>query len=91
MQSHLVDPTSPSEEQRLCANTKLLEKRGMVRLIVHLTGSVGGGISLVLKLVTINVQAIMQSVFIHSATTNSADAKIKGDAIHSTELLRNNR
>jgi len=67
-----------------------------LRLIMHLTGSGGSGKSFVLKATKTFCQQFCnsigqpfyESVFIVSATTNTAAAQVQGDTIHSLSGLR---
>jgi predicted ATP-binding protein involved in virulence len=74
----------------------LMERGASTRLIMYLTGSGGSGKSFVLKATKSFCQqfcrAIRQpfdeSVFIVSATTNTAAAQVQSDIIHSLAGLR---
>ena len=94
MLTYLNDPTIAkygSQVEKENATRILLEKGAKSRLIMHLTGSGGSGKSFVLKAIKSFCKhfcrAIGQpfdgSVFIISATTNTAAAQVQGDTIHS--------
>ena len=99
MLAFLNDPTitkfgTDIEKQQA---TKILMERGATsRLIMHLTGSGGSGKSFVLKATktfceqfcNLIGQPFDDSVFIVSATTNTAAAQVQGDTIHSLVGLR---
>jgi len=73
-----------------------MERGATSRLIMHLTGSGGSGKSFVLKATktfceqfcNLIGQPFDDSVFIVSATTNTAAAQVQGDTIHSLVGLR---
>ena len=94
MLTYLNDPTISkygSQVEKENATRILFEKGAKSRLIMHLTGSGGSGKSFVLKAIKSFCQhfckAIGQpcdeSVFIISATTNTAAVLVQGDTIHS--------
>ena len=78
------------------AKRVLLDKGGLGRLVIILTGSGGSGKSFVLdatKSFCIQFcraigKPFNDSVFIVTATTNTAAAQLKGDTIHSNARLR---
>jgi len=99
MLTFLNDPTltqfgSPEEKKQ--ATEILQERGGHASLIMHLTGSGGSGKSFVLNATRsfcrnfckIIGQPFDDSVFIVSATTNTAAAQVQGDTIHSLAGLR---
>ena len=99
MLAHLHDPLirkSISDSELEKAENMLKKMGGMDRLIMNLTGSGGSGKSFVLESIksfckqfcrAIN-KPFNESVFIITATTNTAAALLKGDTIHSIAGLR---
>jgi len=99
MLAHLEDPSIKktleiSELDK--AKQVLLDKGGLGRLVMNLTGSGGSGKSFVLdasksfckQFCRAIGKPFNDSVFIVTATTNTAAAQLKGDTIHSIAGLR---
>ena len=99
MLAHLEDPSL--EKPLNCfqlhqAKQILLAKGGLGKLVMNLTGSGGSGKSFVLEAIKSFCKQFCKaigkpfndSVFIVTATTNTAAAQIKGDTIHSIAGLR---
>jgi len=99
MLAHLEDPSIKktldiSELDK--AKQVLLAKGGLGRLVMNLTGSGGSGKSFVLDATKSFCKQFCKaigkpfndSVFIVTATTNTAAAQLKGDTIHSIAGLR---
>jgi hypothetical protein len=78
------------------AKQVLLDKGGLGRLVINLTGSGGSGKSFVLDATKSFCKQFCRaigkpfndSVFIVTATTNTAAAQLKGDTIHSIARLQ---
>jgi hypothetical protein len=99
MLAFLNDPTITkfgTDTEKEKATRILMERGATSRLIMHLTGSGGSGKSFVLKATKTFCEQLCysigqpfdESVFIVSATTNTAAAQVKGDTIHSLVSLR---
>ena len=99
MLAHLEDPSL----EKLCdkaeierAKEMLLAKGGLGKLVMNLTGSGGSGKSFVLnatksfcrQFCKVIGKPFNDSVFIVTATTNTAAADLQGDTIHSIAGLR---
>jgi hypothetical protein len=99
MLAFLNDPTITkfgTDIEKKKATRILMERGATSRLIMYLTGSGGSGKSFVLKATKTFCeqfcnsigQPFDESVFIVSATTNTAAAQVQGDTIHSLVGLR---
>jgi hypothetical protein len=99
MLTFLNDPTITkfgTDIEKEKATRILMERGATSRLIMHLTGSGGSGKSFVLKATKTFCEQFCNSigkpfddsVFIVSATTNTAAAQVQGDTIHSLVGLR---
>jgi hypothetical protein len=93
MLAFLNDPTITkfrTDIEKENATRIVMERGATSRLIMHLTGSGGSGKSFVLKATKsfcqqfcrANGQPFDESVFIVTATTNTAAAQVQGDTIH---------